>query len=64
MSPRAKRISGPEKLWSSSQKDFCNNICQYRTHLPAANSMMSRLSRTIDLRGLIDRRFCSKGQQI
>jgi hypothetical protein len=29
--------------------DFCNTACQYRTHLPAANSIMSRLSRTIDL---------------
>ena len=34
------------------------------THLPAANNIMSRLSSTIDLRGVDWRAFCSKGEQI
>jgi hypothetical protein len=34
-------------------------MCQYRAHLPAANSIMSRLSRTIDLRGFNWQAFCS-----
>jgi hypothetical protein len=39
-------------------------VCQYRTHLSAANSIMSRLSRTIDLRRSNWQAFYSKGQQI
>ena len=31
ISPRAKGISGPEKFWSSPQKDFFNTICHKRT---------------------------------
>jgi hypothetical protein len=31
ISPRAKRISSPEKFWSSLQKDFFNTICQKQT---------------------------------
>jgi hypothetical protein len=34
ISPRAKRISGTEKFWSSSQKDFFNTI---GTKLPNRN---------------------------
>jgi hypothetical protein len=53
-----------DQLWRDfsgcSIFDFCNNICQYRTHLPAANSIMSQLSRTIDLRGFSWQAFCSK----
>jgi hypothetical protein len=30
-SPRAERISGPEKFHSSARKDFCNNIGTFRT---------------------------------
>jgi hypothetical protein len=30
-SPRAERISGPEKFRSSPQKDFCNNIGTFET---------------------------------
>jgi hypothetical protein len=40
-----------------------SELCS-RTHLPAANSIMSRLSHTIDLRGFNWQAFCSKGQQI
>jgi len=29
ISPRAKRISSPEKFWSSPQKDFFNTIEGY-----------------------------------
>jgi hypothetical protein len=28
ITPRAKRISGPEKFWSPPQKDFFNTIRQ------------------------------------
>ena len=31
-SPRADRISGPQKSCSSARKDFFNSICQQRTH--------------------------------
>ena len=31
ISPRAKGISGPEKFWSSPQKDFFNTIGTFRT---------------------------------
>jgi hypothetical protein len=30
-SPRADRISGPEKFCSSARKDFFNSICQQAT---------------------------------
>src|SRR6478752_5600636 len=33
-SPRVQRISGSKKFRSPPQKDFCNNICQFRTHAP------------------------------
>src|SRR5262245_52916387 len=28
------RVYSPENFWSPVQKDFCNNICQNRTHAP------------------------------
>jgi len=43
--------------WLGTLQDFAD---QDRTHLPAANSIMSRLSRTIDLRGFNCRRFARK----
>ncbi len=49
---------------ASSRSAVIRNPSQKRTHLPAANSIMSRLSRTIDLRGFNWQAFCSKGQQI
>jgi hypothetical protein len=34
-SPRADRISGPEKFWPFPQKDFCNTI-GHETDMPTA----------------------------
>jgi hypothetical protein len=52
-SPRVKRISGSKNFRSTPQKDFCNNICQQRTHAPQQNYSITSSARTSNEGGTV-----------
>ena len=39
------RVYSPENFWSPVQKDFCNNICQKRTHAVQQRTIFTRSAR-------------------